>query len=38
MKAKIKQFIKLILTYFLSGNNLVPTMLRNVMGGGIRYA
>lgn len=33
MKAKIKQFIKLILTYFLSGNNLVPTMLRNVMGG-----
>lgn len=37
MKAEIKRFIKMMFTWFLSGNNLSMTMLKNVIGG-IRYA
>lgn len=34
MKAGIKQFIKMVLTWCCGGNNLLSVMLKNVIGGG----
>lgn len=34
MKAEIKRFIKMMFTWFLSGNNLITIMLKNVIRGG----
>lgn len=36
MKAGIKQFIKMVLTWCCGGNNLLSVMLKNVIGGVIR--
>lgn len=34
MKASIKQFIKMVLTWCWGGNNLLSTMLKNITSGG----
>lgn len=35
MKAGIKQFIKMVLTWCWGGNNLLSIMLKNVINGGV---